>query len=55
MGLDLVDLHDEGKLIVNIDNDVYSSQSDEAHHQASITSQRYKGQSVPVPDNQSGW
>ena len=33
MGLDSVDLHDEGELIVDVDNNVDSSQSDEAHHQ----------------------
>ena len=51
MGLDSVDLLEEGELIVDVHNDTDSSQSDEAQHQVNVTSQRYECQSVPITAN----
>ena len=51
MGLDSVDLCEESKLIVDVDNNTDSSQSDEAQHQVTLTSQGYDCQPVPIPAN----
>ena len=52
MGLDLADLQNEGVLVVDIDDNVDSS---ETRYQGNAVPQRYECQPVPAPANQYRW